>query len=140
MVSIILSCRLCAYNAWMPVMALFTILRLACLAGVAWRRLDVVRVLLTFGAMELAWHQVFGACMLRSVPGEDTHMVILSLFELLHATGVPAVFMLMLASRISFLRGRHPGMSWRQSFKIVPAWTLLMAGQVVWQTWRQGGH
>jgi hypothetical protein len=135
-----LACRLCAYNAWMPVMALFILFRLGCVAWVAWNRLDVVRVLLMLSGLELAWHQVLGEAILHSSPGDWNGSALASLLELFHATGLPVAVMLKLASGSSFFRGRFTGLSWRHCFTIVPVWMFLIAAQVVWQEWRTFGH
>ena len=136
----LLACRLCAYNAWMPVMALFTLFRLACIACVAWGRLDVVRVLLVFGGLELVWHHLFGEAILRSSPDDWNGSAVASLLELFHATGVPVAITLKVASGMSFFGSRLPGLTWRQCLTIVPVWVILFAGQFVWQDWRVDNH
>jgi hypothetical protein len=141
MTSPLLACALCAYNTYMPVLALFAMLRLTATALVARRSLDAVRVVMVFGALELAWYALAGWSIWNSHPygAHQTFGTVMRLLHLIWETGLPAALLLKGLSRSVWFRRGPSQITWRRSLGIMPAWILLFAGEIVWTEWRGGG-
>ena len=140
MTSTLLACSLCAYLLYMPVIALFALLRLAVVIIVARRLMDGVRVGMVFGALELASYWLHGWSIRNGHPHEGHTMLrtIINLILLLYATGLPAAVMLRMLSRMACFRRGPVAIGWRRCFGVVPAWVLLFTAQIVWAEWRYG--
>lgn len=129
----LLACPFCAYSRWMPVWALFAVLRVLVLVLVVGKKLDLVRIALLFSGVELVCYWLAGQAIMHGGPGNESNWpFVLHILLLAYSTGLPVAVFLKMFSHHAYFRPHPPHLGWRECFNIVPAWILLFAAQIVW--------
>lgn len=119
----ILACPQCTYNQFMPSWVEFASLRLVVVCLVAYRRLDVVRVLGLFTAYEVAYLYLWRIGIMYSHPviADDVINTVAEAFLLLLISGVPAALVIKHASRYAYFQSpSRPAFTWKRALLLVP--------------------
>lgn len=123
----------------MPTWVAFASLRLVVFCLVAYRRLDVVRVLDLFMAFEVAYFYLwrFGNWYVHPAVAGDAINTASGIFLLLLVSGLPAALVMKSASRYAYFQiPARPSFTWKRALLLVP----LLFGIAMFQSQRAFSH
>jgi len=135
----ILACPQCTYDRFMPTWVAFASIRLVVFCLVAYRRLDVVRVLGLFTAFEVAYLYLwrFGNWYAHPAVAGDAINTASGIFLLLLVSGVPAALVMKFVSRYAYFQiPTRPPFTWKRALLLVP----LLFGIVIFESQRAFSH
>jgi hypothetical protein len=135
----ILACPQCTYDRFMPTWVAFASIRLLVVCLVAYRRLDVVRVLGLFTAFELAYLYLWRFGNWYGHPGVAGEAIngASMIFVLLLISGIPAALVMKHASRYAYFQiPSHPPFTWKRALLLVP----FLFGLAIFETQRAFSH
>ena len=134
----IVACPQCTYDRFIPIWIPFALVRLLAVSLVAYRRLDVVRVLELFIAYEFGYLCFFGVGNWYAHPavaGEEVNTAS-EFFLLLLVSGIPAALVLKLASRHAYFQiPSRPPFTWMRALVLM----LMLFGLAIGESHRAYG-
>jgi len=135
----ILACPQCTYDRFMPTWVAFASLRLVVVCMVAFRRLDVVRVLGLFTAFEVVYLYLwrFGNWYAHPGVAGDPINTASGFFLLLLVSGIPAALVMKRASRYAYFQiPSRPPFTWKRALLLVP----ILLGIAIYEVQRAYSH
>jgi len=134
----ILACPQCTYDRFIPIWIPFALVRLLAVGLVAYRRLDVVRVLELFIVYEFGYLCLFGVGIWYGHPGiaGDLINAASEFFLVLLVSGIPAALVLKRASRCAYFQiPSRPPFTWMRALVLI----LMLFGLAIVESRRAYG-